>query len=570
MGMTDRVNNNLKALFDTDNPQYQALVCNKNGTIPAVVTSPADIEIGVLASNLEWLRLVSLALLDQLYLDKASGAFLKYQLNEFFGSLRLEDETDAEWVQRTIATVFQPKVSRAAIIYALRPFSTAEPRIESGADYSGFADFSYCDAYNRAKFNVVYTKVNYYTRTQLDDMPKVVTELLQYIHYFYSDFGFADIQYPAEFYEVEKTTVFENGQSQYEVLSPIQEINSGIEISSMAYGNGVMIALSRTGIDRIKRSTDNGVTWTSIVSLENNEWNVIEYGNGIFMALAKSGINNVMTSADGLTWTLSSAPNSIPFSGLAYNNGVWIACARSGAKQLIRSTDNGLTWTEITTPADAHFTGISFGNNTFVAISETGVRKCMRSEDWGVTWQEVAILEQNKWQSICFGNGTFIAVSNNGSNRITYSTDNGITWQVSRAPALSNYNNIVFGGQSFIATADSGLARIIASTDNGIRWNGLDFTETYAWNYVTYNGTSFYITTETGQLAKLTNTFYNKVDTTQTVYVLPAIANREDSSYFSIRIILQNTPSSDVYTVLDIIDKVVAAGIAYTLVIENT
>jgi hypothetical protein len=194
----------------------------------------------------------------------------------------------------------------------------------------------------------------------------------------------------------------------------------------------------------------------------------------------------------------------------------------------------------------------------------------MRSEDWGVTWQEVAILEQNKWQSICFGNGTFIAVSNNGSNRITYSTDNGVTWQVSRAPALSSYNKITFGGQSFIATADTGLVRIVASTDNGITWNGLDFTETYAWNYVTYNGTSFYITTETGQLAKLTNTFYNKVDTTQTVYVLPAIANREDSSYFSIRIILQNTPSSDVYTVLDIIDKVVAAGIAYTLVIEYT
>lgn len=150
--ITDRINNELDALFNIeDDPIFKRFVCDKDGTIPENITIPTDIDIGALASMIEYLRRLSIDLRKQLYIDQASGEFLKYQLEEFFGSLRLEDESDDQWVQRTIATVFQQKVSRATIIYSLRPYSTQEPIISNVIEDSAYADFSFADVYLKYK-----------------------------------------------------------------------------------------------------------------------------------------------------------------------------------------------------------------------------------------------------------------------------------------------------------------------------------------------------------------------------------------------------------------------------------
>jgi hypothetical protein len=154
MGIIDRVNNNLRTLFDIEDPIYKSLICDKDGTIPTTITKPTDIDIGALASQIEYLRRLSICLVRQLFIDEATGDFLKYQLNEFFDSLQLEDETEAEWVQRTIATVFQQKVSRAAIIYSLRPYSTQEPEITNVIQESAFADFSFADVYTSGNYTM--------------------------------------------------------------------------------------------------------------------------------------------------------------------------------------------------------------------------------------------------------------------------------------------------------------------------------------------------------------------------------------------------------------------------------
>lgn len=153
MGITDRVNNNLKLLFDVDDdPIYKSLVCDKDGTIPETIAIPTDIDIGAIASQIEYLRLLSIDLVKQLYIDQASAEFLKYQLEEFFSSLRIENETDSAWVQRTIATVLQQKVSQASIIYSLRPYSSLEPEITNVVVESAFADFSFADVYNSGSY----------------------------------------------------------------------------------------------------------------------------------------------------------------------------------------------------------------------------------------------------------------------------------------------------------------------------------------------------------------------------------------------------------------------------------
>ena len=147
MSITDRINGNLQTLFNIEDPIYKALICDKDGTNPETVSKPTDIDLGVIASEIEYLRRLSVDLIEQMYIDQASGEFLKYQLEEFFDSLNLEDENDVEWVQRTISTVFQQKVSRATIIYSLRPYSTQEPEITNVVQDSAFADFSYAGRY---------------------------------------------------------------------------------------------------------------------------------------------------------------------------------------------------------------------------------------------------------------------------------------------------------------------------------------------------------------------------------------------------------------------------------------
>jgi hypothetical protein len=154
MSIIDRTNNNLQALYDTDDPIYKSLICDKDGTIPSTIAKPTDIDIGAITSQIEYLRRLSIDLVKQLYIDQATAEFLIFQLEEFFNSLRLEDETDTEWVQRTIATVFQPKVSNASIIYSLRPYSSLEPVLTNVIQESAFADFCFADAYNSGSYTM--------------------------------------------------------------------------------------------------------------------------------------------------------------------------------------------------------------------------------------------------------------------------------------------------------------------------------------------------------------------------------------------------------------------------------
>jgi hypothetical protein len=152
MTIQDRVNNNLRTLFDVNgDPIYREFICDKDGNNPDVVTLPTDIDIGIITSQIEYLRRLSISLMKQIYVDQAVGEFLEFQLEEFFGSLRAGSEIDAAWVQRTIDLVFNQKVSRASIIFVLRPYSSIEPEVTTVvSDESAFADFSYADVYVKA------------------------------------------------------------------------------------------------------------------------------------------------------------------------------------------------------------------------------------------------------------------------------------------------------------------------------------------------------------------------------------------------------------------------------------
>lgn len=154
-----RINDSLKAIFNTDDPIYRAVICDKEGVPESTIVKPTDFNLGAVANNIEYLRRLGKDLVKQLYINQASGKFLKYELETFFKSLKLQDETETDWINRTISLVFQPRISKASIIYALRPYSSLEPEIIQGGGDSAFADVSFADRY--VKYNTVYEGSNF-------------------------------------------------------------------------------------------------------------------------------------------------------------------------------------------------------------------------------------------------------------------------------------------------------------------------------------------------------------------------------------------------------------------------
>jgi hypothetical protein len=107
---------------------------------------------------------------------------------------------------------------------------------------------------------------------------------------------------------------------------------------SVAYGNGVWIAVSLDGTNRVMRSTNDGTSWTAVAAAEANSWLSVAYANGVWIAVANSGTNRVMRSTnDGTSWTAVAAAEANLWQSVAYGNGVWIAVSTNGTNMVMRA-----------------------------------------------------------------------------------------------------------------------------------------------------------------------------------------------------------------------------------------
>ena len=286
------------------------------------------------------------------------------------------------------------------------------------------------------------------------------------------------------------------------VASSVWETRSAPEQNnwqSVAYGNGVWVAVSADGTNRVMRSTNDGVTWSAIAAAEANYWRSVAYGNGVWIAVAGYGTNQIMRSTnDGVTWTAVAAPEQNTWQSVAYGNGVWIAVAdmefSGGSNAIMRSVNNGTTWTSISAPSNnSNWKSVAYGNNTWIAVSGRYpvpiVNQVMRSTNDGVTWTSVAAAEQNFWQSVAYGNGVWIAISYTGTtspNLVMRSTNNGVTWTSIVAPEQNNWLSIAYGNGVWVAVSADGTNRVMRSTNDGVTWTAVAAAEQNYWQSVAY------------------------------------------------------------------------------------
>jgi hypothetical protein len=282
---------------------------------------------------------------------------------------------------------------------------------------------------------------------------------------------------------------------------------------SVTYGNGLFVAVSSIGTNRVMTSPD-GVTWTARSATEANRWWSITYGNGLFVAVSFDGTNRVMTSPDGVTWTARAAAEANAWRSVTYGNGLFVAVSYTGTNRVMTSPD-GVTWTARAAEANLWWS-ITYGNGLFVAVSYDGTNRVMTSPD-GVTWTARSATEANAWRSVTYGNGLFVAVSTDGTNRVMTSPD-GVTWTARSAIEANQWLSVTYGDGLFVAVSYDGTNRVMTSPD-GVTWTARAAAEASQWQSVAYGNGLFVAVADGGTNRVMTSGYSLQKETpTKNIY----------------------------------------------------
>lgn len=273
--------------------------------------------------------------------------------------------------------------------------------------------------------------------------------------------------------------------------------------NAITYGNGIFVAVSGGGTNRVMTSTD-GINWVSRVATAASLWRSVAFGNGIFVAVASTGTDRVMTSTDGINWTLRTAAEPNAWRSVTFGNGMFLAVAANGTNRVMTSTD-GISWTPQASASNL-WLSVTYGNGLFVAVSNTSPNNIMTSAN-GTSWNTYTSPQANFWRAVTYGNGVFVAVSSDGTDRVMTST-NGSTW-TARSAVASDWFAVTYGAGQFVAVGDNGTNRVMTSPD-AITWTPR-IAVVEQWYAVTYANNMFVATGNSGSNRVMTSIADNTV-----------------------------------------------------------
>jgi hypothetical protein len=194
---------------------------------------------------------------------------------------------------------------------------------------------------------------------------------------------------------------------------------------SLAYGNGVFVAVGGTGGTAAAASSTDGLSFTSrssaITPLATGYYSAVTYGaygnaSGSFIAV-NNGALITSVSNNGVTWYQgASLPSGFTTAvSIAYGNNRYVVLGSDG--KVAYSINNGGS----TTPAVAGWT---------LTPNATGTTTSVLSSSY-------------TWSSITYGEGVFIAIAK--STNICATSPDGINWTQRTMPSSSNWQSITYG-----------------------------------------------------------------------------------------------------------------------------
>lgn len=212
-----------------------------------------------------------------------------------------------------------------------------------------------------------------------------------------------------------------------------------------AYGNGLAVM---TCGNYVATSTDNGATWTKVVHNLGVYLSLICYDDVKKRFVATASSNRVAISSDGLNWTLYNLPSLQTLTGIAAGGGKIVICVDQYSVVFV-SHDGGETWESKSNGSVANWKDVCYGNGVFILVAE-------RDDGWmgysygdGNTFEYKTFPVMGQWRSVAYGAGRFIAI-NGGNFQYAESTD-GLNWTIHDLPYNGvTYIYVAFGGGNFV------------------------------------------------------------------------------------------------------------------------
>lgn len=215
--------------------------------------------------------------------------------------------------------------------------------------------------------------------------------------------------------------------------------------------------LSDTGFTM---SSADGTTWVAGTLPAGSQWTSVAYGNGVYVAVSYSGSDEVMTSTDGVNWTVGTAP-AMALRRVVFGGGQFVAVTIGAAGGKIITSPDGVNWTHQATAPTSDWTSLTYGDGKFVAVSADAAPTQVATSTDGVTWTPRATPGSVLWDEVAFGDGTFVATGDAGA---VMSSSDGITWTMRSvpvtAPASQNWRALAFGRGRFAALSRNGSSNL--------------------------------------------------------------------------------------------------------------
>jgi len=230
------------------------------------------------------------------------------------------------------------------------------------------------------------------------------------------------------------------------------------EIWSLASNSNGHIFAGLTFNRGIKRTTDNGQTWTQVLNLlpsPPNKWiySIAINQKGYVFAAVESYGGVVRSTNNGVNWTLSNF-SSYNINSIATNSYGYIFAGGDG---IYRSTDNGDSWIQFNlSNLGVWSLAINQNNNYIYAGMSDG--SIYRSTNNGNNWTPMYTIINSYARCLTESPNGYIYAGCQNNTKIYRSTNDGIIW----TEVLSN------GNDYFVSTLKSNqLNHIYAGTSNG-------------------------------------------------------------------------------------------------------
>lgn len=254
------------------------------------------------------------------------------------------------------------------------------------------------------------------------------------------------------------------GQNWVNICQPDWNVNF------FSIDGNLMIHAEETQLNKIRVSSDKGVTWTepALPAYQGQIQATFVYNNTLFIA---DGAGRILISANqGASWTIRTLPgvtwsNNAHFRRDNSTNTLFV----SAGPRLFSSPDNGATWTEAAPTAPAPVLDFVTAGNRIYGAGEAGMIYYNKGANaWEIRKQGIRARAPDLLKT--FDDVVYTAFG----NRAFRSTDGGDNWEELQVPVLQNATtgkviDLAKDGDNLFMLTNTG---VIQSTDNGDTWPG--------------------------------------------------------------------------------------------------